>query len=88
MRTYKFILTAAVVLFAVVPTASANGVHQQPRNLGEGCGPDDNGPVCKILRKASSIVKYAGNLAEDVLEMCENFAGEDETVREFCDEAL
>ena len=88
MRTYKFILAAAFAVFAILPIANANDVQQQPRNLGEGCGPDDNGPVCKILRKASSIVKYAGNLAEDVLEMCENFAGEDEAVREFCDEAL
>ena len=88
MRTYKYIIAAVVALSIAVPIASANGVQQQPRNLEEGCTPNDNGPVCKILRKAASIVKYAGNLAEDVLEMCDNFAGEDEAVREFCDEAL
>ena len=88
MRTYKFILVAVVVLFAIVPIAGANGVQQKARNLDEGCTPNDDGPVCKILRKASSIVKYAGKLAEDVLEMCEEFAGDDPAVKEFCDEAL
>ena len=88
MRTYKFILAAVVVLFATAPIAGANGVQQKTRNLDEGCTPNDDGPVCKILRKASSIVKYATNLAEDVLEMCEEFAGDDPAVKEFCDEAL
>ena len=89
MRTYIHILAAAIfVILAIAPTASAIDVQQLSRNLEEGCMPGDEGPICKILRKAESIVKYATNLAEDVTELCTSDAVDDPDTREFCDNAF
>ena len=89
MRTYIHILAAAIfVILAIAPTsASAIDVQQLSRNLEEGCTPNDEGSICKILRKAGSIVKYATNLAEDVTTLCTSDAVDDPAVREFCDNA-
>ena len=90
MRTYIHIL-AAVIFVILAPTASANDVQlmqQLSRNLEEGCMPGDEGLICKILRKAESIVKYATNLAEDVTELCTSDAVDDPATREFCDNAF